>query len=302
MKKPRISIALILGAIVVSLLTACGGSEPPATATATPLPRPTNAPATRALQLTPPASTNSAGICANVKMPGMLTNLVLARATDGQNYTPVGITDTFPTSQQTLNAVATLENAPAGTRVRAVWYLLHADGYKSNQQLEQTELDVPTGGSRNVAFMLRPASGKFPPGTYCVELYLDGVLSASKPFEVTDEGGASSAPVNPVKQVVMAEDVNPTTFEPVNPTATFKANAPRIHAVVQVEGGDASIVYRARFYPPNMEPLDKELTKSASPWLDFFLTPTDTGFPTGDYKVEIYVNDRLVDTKSFTVE
>jgi hypothetical protein len=292
---------IILSAIL--LLAACG-------AEGTPIPTPTEVASTatpteeviRTTASTPTLIPQESNVCAPGSAPEFITQVVLAEETEGENFTPVGVTDRFTPEQSTFHAVVTLENAPANTSLRAVWYLLRAEGYTPNTKIDETELTVAAGGSRNVEFTLENTQDVWPPGSYCIEVYAEGDLALSKPFSVTGTTTPSTAGAEVVRQVVMAEGTQPGSFEPVNPTITFQKDAEFIHAVIQVEDAPPNSVFRARWYPPNQDPLDFELTTGGTRWLDFRLTPSPDGFPTGDYQVEIYVNDNLADTKTFRVE
>lgn len=298
----KIPVALATSAILVFALAACGGKPEP-TATPTPLP-PTEAPtAAPQAPVTATSGTTSAELCGPGTAPSYITAFVLAREAQGQNYTPVGVSDELASDQATLHAIATLENAPSNTALRSVWYLLNATGYTPNTRIDDHEVNVTQGGSRNIDFTLTSDTGTWPPGAYCVELYADGNLALSRQFTIS-ASGAAPAPsgASPVVQVVLAEDAKPDTFEPVNPATTFKANAPAIHVTVQIKDAPTGTRFRARWYPPSQDPLDFELVTDGSRWMDFRLTPAPDGFPIGEYQVEIYVNDELVETLIFNVE
>ncbi len=295
----KILIALIcLSAFI--LLTACASETPtpvpPTPLAATDTPAPTTAPPTATLA--PQAS----GICTQGSLPAYITKVVLAKDTQGENFEPVDVTDAFEPTQATFHAIVTLQDAPKNLQLGSKWYLVQAEGYKPNTKIDENTLSVDQGGSRNVDFTLKAAQDRWPAGTYCVEIYADGNLALAKMFTVVDNKQPSGAGADVVKAIVLAEDTKPDTFEPVNPTTTFKPNAPFIHAAVQIEKAPANTKFRARWHPPSQDPLDFDLTTDGTRWLDFRLTPTPDGFPKGAYTVEIYVNDELVDTKTFQVE
>lgn len=295
----RYFIALV-GLSAFLLLAACGGETatqtPPETLAPTAAPTGTTAPPTATL------AAQANGICAAGTLPAYVTDVVLAKDTKGDNFEPVDVTEVYEPTQTTFHAVASLANAPQNLKMHAVWYLVKAKGYNSNTKIDENDLNVEQGGTRNLDFTLATTQKTWPPGSYCVEIYAEGNLALSKTFTVSGSDALSTADVSVVKQVVLAEDADPTTFKPINPTTTFKAGAAFIHATVEAGDAPVNTVFRARWYPPGQDPLDFDLTTDGLRWLDFRLTPTPTGFPTGDYKVEIYVNDKLADTKTFTVE
>jgi outer membrane usher protein FimD/PapC len=195
-----------------------------------------------------------------------------------------------------------LQDAPANLVLGAKWYLIDATGFTPNTKIDENDLTVAGGGTRNVDFTLQNSGNLWPPGTYCVEIYADGTHALSQEFRVTGDATPSNAGVEVVRQVVLAQDADPGAFTPINPTTTFKSDAPFIHATVEISDAPPNTIFRARWYPPSEDPLDFDLTTSGTRWMDFRLTPTPTGFPTGQYQVEIYVNDQLAKTVEFTVE
>lgn len=284
----------------MSLLAACGG-EDATQVPATPL-APTKVPVATQASPTATRAAQASGICAQGNLPAYIKEMVLAKDVQGENFTPVDITDAYAPTQATFHAIVTLQDAPQNLKLASKWYLVQAAGYTPNTKIDENELPVDQGGSRNVDFTLKTTQDAWPSGTYCVEIYAAGNLVLSKNFTVVANTAPSNAMGSVVKQIVLAQDARPATFEPVNPTTTFKANAPTIHATVEIQDAPANTNLRARWYPPTQDPLDFDLTADGTRWIDFRLTPAPDGFPTGEYKAEIYVNQELVDTQTFTVE
>lgn len=263
---------------------------------------PTPEPTVAVARATAVPAAQTVGICGPGTLPAYIKEVVLARDTQGVNFTPVDVTDEFEPTQRAFHAIVTLENAPADIQMGSRWYLVQATGYTPNTKIDDNVLNVPEGGSRNVAFNLSATQSTWPPGDYCVEIYAEGNLALSKNFKVVGSAARSNATPDVLKQIVLAEDSDPGTFAPINATSKFKSTAPFIHAAVEIFEAPANTVLRARWYPPSQDPLDFELTTDGSRWLDFRLTPAPEGFPTGEYTIEIYVNDQLADTKTFIVE
>lgn len=285
-------------------LVGCDGGTTATEATPTPLvvPQATIVPPT---PTPPPTATRSAqvsGICGEGEKPPYLKEIILTTDTQGDTFTPVDSVTAFEPSQGTFHSVVVLDGAPKNLKLAAAWYLLRGEGYKPGTQIDRKELVVDTGGARNVDFTLRTTQDRWPSGDYCVEIWTEGNLALSKTFSVGSDTNPSNAGADVVKRIVLAEDSKPETFEPVNPTTQFKSNAPFIHATIQIENAPVNTRFRARWYPPGQDPLNFDLKTDGTRWLDFRLTPAPQGFPAGNYKVEIYVNDKLVDTKTFTVE
>jgi hypothetical protein len=292
--------ALALSGAFIFLLAACGGDATPMPTNAPPSTEAPRATATRA------ASSNTgiepAEMCGTGEMPAFITGVVLAKETQGANFEPVEIVEAYDPSQATFHAVVTLKNAPKNLQLGSAWHLMQASGYKP-QTIDQNTLDIPDGGSRNVDFTLKAVEPLWPVGSYCVSIFANGKLAVSKPFEVIGSSATSNAGAEVVQDIVLAENTKPDTFEPINPTTMFKTNAQAIHAAVSIQDAPANTFVSAKWYPPDQLPLEFNLPPvDGTRWLDFRLDPPSEGFPTGEYKVEIYVNEKLVDTKTFTVQ
>ncbi len=304
MKRNALAL-LLLSALTLGLLAACGGADPTATPVPTAAPTdvpttaPTNAPATATTAVN---DAQAPAICGKGITPDFIKQVVLAKDVSGANFDPVDITAQYTSDQKIFHAITTLENAPNNTTLRAIWYLVNAAGYAPNSKIAATEMSNSDGGSHTVDLQLKPKGEKWPIGAYCVEIYVDNTLALSKTFNVV--GGNATVPPNdnPIKQVVLAKDIKPDTFEPINPTTTFKTNATFIHATVQIAHAAPNTVFKARWYPPTQGPTDFEVSVDGTRWVDFRLTPGSNGFPAGDYKVEIYANDKLLQTETFKVQ
>lgn len=274
--------ALVLSSAFL-VLAGCGGETP------TQLPP------------TPLAPTDTPRATSVDKTGAYLKDVVLAQAVQGNSYTPLDTPDTYNSPLATFYAVALLDNPPKNVRLRAEWYLVNAPGFMPNSLIEKAESVVPDSNIKQVNFTLEPKNGKWPPGGYRINIYADDTLAATRIFRVVDNAPDTAGP-DVIKQVVLAQDVKPSTFEPLNPTTEFAKTAPAIYVAVQIENSPPGTIYRVRWYPPGMEPLEKELAPGPSLWLESHLLPADSGFPTGEYKVEVYVNNQLADTKTFKVK
>jgi hypothetical protein len=290
--------------------------------TATALPTPTPSPETPETEPSPELPAGSEGIIANAVMAMDVTVLTAA---------PVGITDVFPPGQGIVHAVITLSDAPSGTSVKAVWTAVDVgDAAPPNTELGDYETDVE--GSRNLDFSFQAGSDGFPPGTYKVDIHVNGSPERTLTFSVAEEGAnipALSTPISaPVgscpplpapdyqpsgflTSIVMAQDTQGDNFEPVNPGRVFTPDA-TFHAVATLENAPDNTEVTAMWFVEDVgsaEPCNTlitdpfTLTTSGSRNLDFTLQPPPgVQWPLGRYRVEVYVNGNLDLDVTFTVE
>ncbi len=244
-----------------------------------------------------------------------ITNSVMAKDVQGDNFDPVGITDSFPADTNVLHAVVTISNAPSDTAVKLIWL------DSSDNSIGEYELQ--TEGSRNLDFTFKPNAGGLPAGEYKAEIYLNGKLDRTLNFAVTAAPAQPTAapkstaavqatarspkPSGYVNNVTLAENTTGDK-EPVNPTIVFKPTAV-IHAVVRSQSAPANTKFKASWYvvdvgnaaDPNSLITETELATDGSRNIDFSISPPDN-WPAGTYRVEISVNGALDTVKTFSVK
>ncbi|GAB4540907.1 MAG: hypothetical protein Kow0063_31210 [Anaerolineae bacterium] len=113
-----------------------------------------------------------------------ISDAVMAEDVQGDNFEPVGVTDTYAADQPVFHAVVSVANAPGDTMLKVVWIAVDVgDAAPPNTEIDRTEVAVE--GSRNVDFTLTSDSGQWPPGTYKVDIYLNDELDRTLNFSVT---------------------------------------------------------------------------------------------------------------------
>ncbi len=100
----------------------------------------------------------------------------MARDTRGNDYEPVGITDSFAADQTVFHVVVTITNAPSGTRFKVIWL--------TGASEEMGEYEITSEGSRNLDFTYEPDGGTLPVGNYQLVIFQNGVLNRTLKFSV----------------------------------------------------------------------------------------------------------------------
>jgi len=111
-----------------------------------------------------------------------------------------------------------------------------------------------------------------------------------------------------ITKVTMALDTQGATKNPVNPTTVFSPSA-TIHAVVAIQSAPTSTSVKAVWYATSAESVDcntkigdpTEIVTDGTRNIDFTLAPEST-WPTGSYRVEIYINNNLDQVVEYTVQ
>ena len=204
------------------------------------------------------------------------------------NGTPEATTNFGP--DEIFYCLVTVANAPDDTVTKAVWYAENVDGVEPNSVLQQSEF---TGGGQMTFNLSNNQS--WPSGAYKVEIYIDDELKETLDFSVannnvnTDTVSESASETITVKRAYMARFIDDEP-QPVDtytqdeifyciieltdaqPDTTVKA----VWTAVNIAGND-----------PNMEIDSYEMTGES--FMTFNLTGKDS-WPTGDYRIEIYLN------------
>lgn len=111
-----------------------------------------------------------------------------------------------------------------------------------------------------------------------------------------------------IESITMALDTQGEERNPVNPTNEF-APKDTFHAVVAIKDAPSGTVMKADWYAHdagdsqycNVSIDAYELTTDGTRNIDFSLSP-DNGWPSGSYRIEVYVNGVLDTTTFFTVK
>jgi hypothetical protein len=108
-----------------------------------------------------------------------LENLRMAFDEDGKNPTTVF------TPSDVCDVVGDLNNAPAGTVVKAEWLAVQIEGYETDELIyEQTISDFTEESFTGLIFFQLSNDSGWPVGEYKVDVYLDGTFVDSVPYSV----------------------------------------------------------------------------------------------------------------------
>ena len=99
-------------------------------------------------------------------------------------------------------------------------------------------------------------------------------------------------------------------YEIAKPTNTFFPDTPKIVCVFKIEGASVGTSLNSVWIaenvgeaaPPNYKIAEKKLTLPFMNSGEVSLSMPDAGWPTGSYRLELYLGDKLVTTVRFNVE
>ena len=252
-----------------------------------------------------------------------VTEAVLAKDFQADTTTPVDVTTEYAPEQKIFHLVVTVNNAPKDTQFKSVWTAMDIGGTTlPNTKLEERELIVT--GSGTFEFTLAPKSGKWASGKYKVDLYSNnklgrtinftvaGTIAARLPTPVPTEVKCP-VPTTPaikssglITKVVLTDKID-AFGNAANPTTVFKS-VTRVYAVISYKGAPANTRFKIRWFATDVGKAagcntalgdydDKiEGTGTAVAFYD-----RTNPYPVGAYRAEIYLNDKLDQVVSFSV-
>ena len=259
------------------------------------------------------------------KPGGIIAKVTLAKGVEGENFDPVDLSTKFG-PKATIHAVASVKDAPDGTKFIAKWLTTDVGNAEiPNALIDEVKLTAPDGGgSGNLDFSLSPKN-PLPEGNYRVEISVNGKLDQIKEFSIIagDSEADASSPTPPpsfkpysskipkpggiITKVTMALGFEDKTFNPIDPTTEFAADVP-LFAVVAIKKAPEGTIFSIKWLAtdvgdiaePNTLIFEDKITTSGTRNLGFSLSHTKT-LPEGNFRVEISVNGKLDQIKEFSV-
>lgn len=211
-----------------------------------------------------------------------ISDAYLAKDNGGANRTNVF------SPNDVIYAIVTLQG-PDNTVVKTSWVAVNVQGEAPNTVIDEVET---TSGNAVLPFSLTPSQA-WPVGVYKVDLYLNGLLDRSLQFEV--QGG------EPVVQPPASNDLIQRAYlardEDGQQQVSIFAPTDIFYAIVEMPNAPADTLVKAVWYAAQVTGVDAdtlldetEITGSGT--FTFNLSNTQL-WPTGLYRVEIFVNGEL---------
>ena len=192
-------------------------------------------------------------------------------------------------------ALVTLDNAPDDTVTKAVWYAVDAEGTEKNTKIDEAEF---TSSDQQITFNLSNDQ-LWPVGAYKVEIYLNDKLNQTLEFRV--EGSPAAAVDTTAGAATFDAYMVSKANGGVTQTDVFATNEP-FYLIVDLTSAPTDTVSKAVWYAANVVGVDANTLIDDSEFqgngeVTFDLS-NDSPWPTGTYKVEVYINNVLDRTLS----
>jgi len=226
-----------------------------------------------------------------------IQDATLAKGYDNGNA--VDATNVFAAENQEIHLVVKVGNAPDDTNVKAVWSLVAVAGQEP-AVLYESPLTLNSG--ETVAHFTLSSAQPWPAGKYKVEVYLDDKLDRTLEYEVKEPEVKTPT----IESATLAKGYEGNAA--VDPTNVFAPDDLVLHLAVTVanpvEGTSLKAVWSVvdvKDYTPAVIDEVPYTLSAGERTTDFQLT-NNQPWPAGKYKVELYLNDQLVQTLEYVVQ
>jgi len=108
-----------------------------------------------------------------------------------------------------------------------------------------------------------------------------------------------------VSNVAMSSEIDPDTFEPLNKTSIFSTSTPEIFVTFDIDGYEIGTAVVGEWYYLTDEQFidDASLFTTFDSQVAYFsLSRPFAGWPVGEYKIDIVIDEEIVETVEFRVE
>jgi hypothetical protein len=206
--------------------------------------------------------------------------------------------ETFSPDERLFCSVE-LSDMEEGDKVTGKWY-------KGDEFLKEVTVDIKTAGPNYVGFTL---SHKKPWDTgddYCLEIYINDIIRGKITFNVSEDTSSSPSGFDRhwrgfLKGATLCKSVD-SDYSPVNPTESFDCGD-KFFCSVEVEHIPPATKVLGKWYHGS-DLIDEKgvpLKDGGDGYIGLSCSYPGKEWPEGDYRVEIYFDDHLVEVKKFAV-
>lgn len=220
-----------------------------------------------------------------------VSDVYLARDEDGLDRVT-----TFA-QEDTLYAIVELINPSPTANLKAVWSVILAEGAGPGELLNETEITT-TASEDFIRFRLGN-DNLWPVGAYKVELFLNGSPITTLEFDIQ---AAQTSAADYVRNVYMTNDpTNDIGMVTFTPTDIF-------YCIVETADAPEGSVFRIEWIAAQVEGTDPDYVIDEAEYIQAgngtitFSLGNDQPWPTGSYRIELYVNEERAIILYFEVQ
>ena len=258
----------------------------------------------------------------NTPGAGIIQEIVMSHNVYPDSRMPASPSLMFGPDEKYIHAVAHTVNVDRERNVQVVWRYAGVPGHMWNSILAQMQAVAKPGASPYLDFWISPTT-PLTDGTYFVEIYVDDLFAGKAEFAISRYTAAVATPV-PMRLIptppfrtyfkfapdaVLAKDVAPNSYEPIEITETFPLNHKTIHAVLRLDQAPpftslkviwSSLPSKTNAMFVSFAESATFLSKEYTGYMDFHIT-AETPMLEGLYRADIYVNDKVAYVLDFTM-
>lgn len=217
-----------------------------------------------------------------------LARAELTTAVDAKRYRAAGpVTDQFRKSEPVIYLVGRLKKVPTDATIEVRWFL---------DEDPRPMLVSNIQGSDNFQFIadFRPAEAAFEEGAYSARVFINDKDIGGISFVIGDPEAASSMSADMVSGVKFSKQIT-GNMKPKKPSTKFKSGTKKLYVSFDVKGAPRGSVADIHWYRGEESFHSAEVVLQGNRRYGVHVE-SPSGLPDGEYKVEIYVAQQLIET------
>lgn len=224
-------------------------------------------------------------------------SITICETINQETLEPGKTNDSFEITAKTIYTVVKYNDAKRNASYHFTWTNLDTGEKKITEKYTFPEKNDPKAGHVVSVFSIKDSKSIMTPGKYEVEFYYNDTQKLKTGFEVKE-------PVTKIISVEMADSIN-KNYSPANKTMKFK-QFNTVYACVKLNYLLKNTTMKAKWYDSNGtvildSPYLIDVNVYEPTYIPFGLQSNEEWLPSGKYKVEIYINDKLSKTENFEV-
>jgi hypothetical protein len=209
---------------------------------------------------------------------------------------PGEATDTYSPHDKFYCSVE-LSDMDEEDRVTGKWY-------KGEEFLKEATVSITSRGANFAGFTLTPVSTWETGDDYCLEIYINDVIRGKRSFSVREDTSSSTDSDSHwrsfLKGTTLCKSVD-EHYRPIDPTESFNKDE-KFYCSIEVKDLPPGTKALGKWCKDSglIDEKDVFMKDGGNGFISFSCTP-EKEWPEGEYSIEIYFNNHLVETRKFTV-
>lgn len=244
-----------------------------------------------------------------IMLTGCTEGSPILQAVTASEVTPAGepktAQDIFAPDVKTIYCSIKLATTSLNSNVKGQWYIVRSDEAQlTNNLIAEGKV---AAGAQYVVLAFTRSDRLLPKGDYEVKLYFDDKYALSAPFKVQGEATAAKATLS---EATLCSSIDLVSNKPIDKIDLFPSDVSKVYCSVKLVKADFNTLIKARwtYISGAAEALKGQVIANPSTkaegreYISFSIgLPPGKQFPTGEYSVGLFIEDKEQVTLPFKV-